>query len=193
MHIHHSTLTARSQNYCEPRKKSAPTIIHPRLNLHRNTGLINHYRSVDNFSKLQPTLRQAPNIPVVTQSPTHIQVSPDRGRTFSTRTDFSSRPLRGNPSHLGDTYVLDENRSPRWQGRPPAPHLPAAAPHICRSQPAKRDRQTPPLALTNEHSKTPPARGTGGAQQAAGYRSDSPVTPTRWCPGACSCSRAPLG
>ena len=42
--------------------------------------------------------------------------SPDRGRTSCTRTDFSSKPLRGNPSNLEDTYVLDDNRSPRSTG-----------------------------------------------------------------------------
>ena len=39
--------------------------------------------------------------------------SQDRERTSCTRTDFSSRPLQGNPSDLEDMYVLGENRSPR--------------------------------------------------------------------------------
>ena len=72
------------------------------------------------------------------------------------------------------------------------PQLRPTAPPDSRPRP-DQDRQARRIALINEHSKAPPARGTGGALQAAGYRSESPVTPTRWCPGACSCSRAPLG
>ena len=37
----------------------------------------------------------------------------NRERTSCTRTDFSSRPLRGNPSDLREKNVLGGNRSPR--------------------------------------------------------------------------------
>ena len=103
-----------------------------------------------------------------------------------------ARGLTSPPNHYGGTPVI-------WRTRTSSARIAVLDPQIRPTTPSSsqprphQGREARRIALTHGHSKAPPAHRTGGALQAAGYRSDSPVTPTRWCPGACSCSRAPPG
>ena len=75
--------------------------------------------------------------------------------------------------------VLDPHAPAHCPTRQPAPPLPGPGSTPDRTHP---QAQLGPASALHR-------RGPAGGD----YRSDSPVTPTRWCPGACSCSRAPPG
>lgn len=96
------------------------------------------------------------------------------------------------PDHCGEIPATWRTRTSSAGIAVLDPRARPTAPPDSRPRP-DQGREARRIALTHGHSKAPPAHRTGGAKQAAGYRSDSPVTPTRWCPGACSCSRAPPG
>ena len=127
-----------------------------------------------------------------TPSPQQLTQSPPKSRPDRIGDVLPVRGLTSPPNHCGEIPVTCRRRTSSTtiavldpQARPTAP--PGSQPYPNQNQQARR------IALINGHSKAPPAHCTGGALQAAGYRSDTPVTPTRWCPGACSCSRAPPG
>ena len=54
---------------------------------------------------------------IVAQPPAPREPPPHRGLTFGTRTAFSPRRRRGDPSSLEDNAVLDRKVSPRWRRR----------------------------------------------------------------------------
>ena len=54
---------------------------------------------------------------IVAQPPAPWEPPPHRGLTFGTRTAFSPRRRRGDPSSLEDNAVLDRKVRPRWRRR----------------------------------------------------------------------------
>ena len=127
-----------------------------------------------------------------TPSPQQLTQSPPKSRPYRIGDVLPARGLTSPPDHCEGTPVIWRIRTSSAriavldpQARPTAP--PGSQPYPNQGQQARR------IALTGTYSWAPPAHRTGGALQAAGYCSKSPVTPTRWCPGACSYSRAPPG
>ena len=102
-----------------------------------------------------------------------IHAAPDRERTSCTRTDFSSRPLRGNPSNLEEKDVLSENRSPRWTVRPTAP--PGSRPRPYQGRQARRITLT--TSTTRPRRRIAPAGPSSGEQSSRLARHSHSMVP----------------